>query len=193
MIPYIILSAVIFGINTIPALMPPTWALLVFFHFHYNLSFIPTIVLGAFSATAGRILLAYLSRTFLRPHLSKKVKDNYKYLGKFINSHKHLTVPIIILYAFLPIPSNQIYIAAGLAEANIWLIASSFLIGRLISYTFWVGAAHALYGGIEDVFTKYYSNSNFYIAEVAGILVLIVISMIPWKKTLVKLVKLHQG
>lgn len=187
MIPYLILSIFIFGINVVPFFMPPTWTILAFFHLHYKLEVIPTVVIGALAATAGRVLLAALSRNILRPFLPKKTKENFRYLGKFVNSHEQLTIPVIIMYAFLPIPSNQVYIAAGLAGVNLWLIAFSFFIGRLISYSFWIGAAHIIYHRLGDVFLRHYSNTKFIAVETSGIILLIAISLIPWKKIIIKL------
>lgn len=184
MVNYLIMSIFIFGINVIPAFMPPTWMLLTFFHFKYDLEFVPTILIGALSATFGRITLAVLSQRFVRPLLSKKTQENFNSLGNFLNKRAKFTVMIILTYAFFPIPSNQVFIAAGLSKANILLIAFAFFIGRLISYSFIVGAAHKVVDRLDIFFTNQFSNTKVLIFEFMGFLLLYLISQIPWKKLL---------
>lgn len=105
-------------------------------------------------------------------------------LGKFVQSHENLTIPVIITYAFLPIPSNQMFIAAGLSGLNIRVIAFSFLVGRLISYTFWISAAHKLVDSLENIFSVHYSNFWAFVIQLIGFGIIILISKINWSKYL---------
>src|SRR5260370_26033246 len=55
----LLVVAVVFGVNLLPAFGPPTWALLVFFRFRYpDIPAPALIVAGAVAATSGRLLLA---------------------------------------------------------------------------------------------------------------------------------------
>jgi len=56
---------VVFGINLLPALGPPTWAVLVFFRFRYPEIPAPALIVGgAVAAASGRLLLALAFRAF---------------------------------------------------------------------------------------------------------------------------------
>lgn len=180
---YIILFVVVFGINAIPFFMPPTWLILTFFYVRFHFLFWPTIIVGAIAAMLGRVTLAMFARTF--GHLlPKKTLENVHVLGDFAKDHTTFSIPALIVYAFLPIPSNQAFIAAGLTDIDIVWFAFSFFIGRLISYTFWVSAAHRIIGGLDSIFSQYLSRPSTFLFELAGILFLILIAIIPWKKIL---------
>ena len=181
---YILLSIIVLGMNVVPALMPPTWAVLAFFVTKYDLQIIPTVIIGAACATLGRVILANLARYFRR-YLPKDSQENYQAIGNYLNSHKKLTIPLIIIYAFFPIPSNDVYIAAGLAKVRLKIMAGSFFAGRLISYTFWVNLTQRLADNLVDIFSKHYSNLiGPVIVEIAGLLTLYIIGKIAWKKVL---------
>src|SRR2546426_6986665 len=68
---YLLLAAVVFGVNLLPAFGPPTWAVLVFFRLNSDLAAVPLVLGGALAAAAGRLLLAYGSRR-LRGRMSPK-------------------------------------------------------------------------------------------------------------------------
>jgi membrane protein DedA with SNARE-associated domain len=183
-ISYIVVFCVVFAINLVPAFMPPTWMVLAFFYIQYKLSLIPIVVIGALSATAGRIVLAHVARTFFRRLLSENSKENLEGLRLFVDKKRHISIPLMISYAFLPIPSNQVYITAGLAKVDIRIMALSFFIGRLISYTFWVGATHIVTHRLDDIFSKHLSKTNAVIAELIGLALIYLVMRINWNKVL---------
>lgn len=110
-IQYIFLGLFIYGMNIVPLFMPPTWVVLAFFYQHYHLGFVQTIVIGAATATLGRVTLAYLARNLLHGKIPKKWMKNYNDLGKYVKTHQKLTIPIMLTYAFFPISSNYMYIS----------------------------------------------------------------------------------
>lgn len=58
---YIGLALIVYIVNIIPLFMPPTWLMLAFFSIHYHLYTIPVIIIGAISATFGRVTLYWLT------------------------------------------------------------------------------------------------------------------------------------
>lgn len=181
---YIILALIVLAINIVPAFMPSTWIILSFFYIHYCLEFLPTIFLGVIMATIGRLILAVLAKNYIEPILPKKEQENMINLGKIFEINKNFTFLSILGYTFLPIPSNQLFIAAGLAKADLSLLALSFFIGRTISYTFWVNLYKDVNTNIEGTFTSYFSKSGMYLAEIFGFVILYAISKINWGKVL---------
>lgn len=183
---YLLLFLVIFCINIIPAFMPPTWMILTFFYITFDIKLVPVVILGATGATLGRICLALLARYYFTPILSPKGKENYKALGAFLNKNRKVSIPLIISYAFIPIPSNQVYMAVGMSQADIKLFASAFFFGRIISYTFWVAAANKFQDSIVGIFTRHFASRQTILIEIGGLLALWLLSRIPWKKLLEK-------
>lgn len=172
---------VIYIVNSLPAFMPPTWMVLVFFATSLRLNPISTVILGATAAVCGRITLYYLAKYF-RNFLPKKLENNYQGLGEILSEHKTLSVPLFLTFAFYPLPSNQLFIVAGLSEINLKLLAWCFLGGRILSYGFWVGSARALNKGLEQIFTEGFRFESIIFALVTiGFLVLLP-GLIPWKK-----------
>ena len=180
----ILLAIFVYVINVVPFLMPPTWTILAFFYINFHPPFIPVIVVGAAAATLGRITLYFISKKYFRFFFSEKSLKNYSSLGKFVTKNEKFSIPIFISYAFFPISSNYVYIAAGLAEINIKILASSFFVGRLISYSFWVAASHFAVTRIEDIFSSHINNIGAIIVEVVGLLIVVVIGRINWGKIL---------
>lgn len=184
--PYVLLASIVLGLNTIPAFMPPTWTVLAFFVIKYNLELLPVVLIGATFATLGRVILASISGKYFRRFLSNDSKDNYTSLGKYLDSHEHITIPLVLLYSFSPISSNYIFIAAGLTKMRLKLLAGSFFVGRLISYTFWVYTTHKLSDNLTDLFGRHFARTGSIILELVGLLIIFLIGKIAWKKILKK-------
>ena len=181
---YILLFILIFIINVVPAFMPPTWIILSFFYVNNDLLFLPTIILGVIAATSGRIVLALISKYWLKKVLPISFYSNYEYLGEYLKEHTKLTLPIVFGYAFSPISSNSLFIMAGLSNLNLKLIASSFFIGRLISYSFWITASHQLSNRLDTIFTGTFSNLNTFISALISMGIVVIIGRINWKNLL---------
>jgi len=151
---YLVLAATVLALNLLPAFAPPTWIVLVFYKFNSNLNTAAIIVIGVFSAAAGRYLLA---RSFLliRERLPTKYSDNLINLKKRLTSKKRVGTLYLFLFALSPLPSAQLFEAAALADAPLIPITAAFMLGRAISYTTSVlGAStlkrHGLRGALLD-------------------------------------------
>lgn len=184
---YVLLASLVLGLNIIPAFMPPTWTVLAFFVTKYHLLLIPVVIIGASCATLGRIILASISRKYFRRFLSADSQENYASIGAYLNRHSKITIPLVLVYAFLPIPSNDVFIAAGLAKVRIKLLAGSFFVGRLISYTFWVSITQRFSDNLSDIFSRHYAKTGSIILEIVGLLLIYLIGKIAWKKILKKI------
>ncbi len=180
---YVTLAIVILVINIVPLLMPPTWSVLAFFYIKDHLDLLHTVILGAVFATIGRIILYWLSKKYFRKLLSKRSKQNYLDLGKYLNRKKHLTILGILTYAFFPIPSNQVFIAAGLASFDIKILATCFFLGRLISYSFWVSLTARLSSQLAPLYNLTTAKITI---EIFGLIILILLSQIPWGRYILK-------
>lgn len=182
----IYLSLVLFvaAMNAAPFFMPPTWIVLVFFTSNYNLPLVPTVIAGALAATTGRVVLALLAKTGLRRFIPKRLLTNYDDLGRYFRENDKLSIPVLFAYAFPPIPSNQVFIIAGLTSLPLLTVAGAFFVGRLISYTFWVSTASHITNGLGSIFTQELSQVGAIVIQLIGFAAIIWIGRVNWRKVL---------
>lgn len=100
------------------------------------------VLIGALAATAGRLVLARLSRVIVRQRLLREsTRHNVDTIKAALEQHRTLTFGVFLIYAFGPLPSNYLFIAYGLTALKLRLVTVPFFLGRLVSYSFWVFAA----------------------------------------------------
>jgi uncharacterized membrane protein YdjX (TVP38/TMEM64 family) len=139
---YAIALGVVFGVNLLPAFGPPTWALLVFFSLDFDLPAVPLIVGGALAAAAGRFLLANGARR-LRPRFSVARRERLARAEAALTAKQSRVAAGLGLFALSPLPSGQLFVAAGLMTVPLVPLTAAFFAGRLISYSVYVTAASA--------------------------------------------------
>lgn len=139
---YALVAAVVFGVNLMPAFGPPTWAVLVFFTLNGGEALAPLVLIGAGAAASGRLLLALGFRR-LGGHVSDRQRANLEAAGKMLGRDRKRSVAGLALFALSPLPSAQLFEAAGLIGVGLKPLTAAFFAGRLVSYTLYVGGAHA--------------------------------------------------
>jgi hypothetical protein len=143
MLPYIEVAAVVFAVNLLPAFGPPTWAVLVLFHLTRDLAPVPLVAVGAVAAASGRFVLAVGTRR-LKPHLPKRYVANAEAAGRLVTERRRAAVAGLALFAVSPLPSAQLFEAAGLADVRLVPLTLAFSAGRVVSYSIYVAGAAAL-------------------------------------------------
>ena len=139
---YVVLVAVVLGVNVLPAFGPPTWAVLVFFRLDEHLGVLPLILLGAVAAAGGRTLLALAFRR-LRNRISAKHTANLAAAGKVLTRDRKRSAAGLALFALSPLPSAQLFEAAGLIGVALTSLTAAFFAGRLVSYTLYIEGDNA--------------------------------------------------
>ena len=161
---------IIFTLNVVPAFAPPTWMALSWIGFeHPQYNPFGVALFGAAAATAGRVVLAKLSRTIIRQRfMSEASRANIEVIREAIDGHRALTAGTFLFFAFSPFASNFLFIAYGLTSSPLRLVAIPFFLGRFISYSFFVFAASevsqrlALNGSdAQNYFGIYFVASQF--------------------------------
>lgn len=140
---YLALVAVVFAFNLLPAFAPPTWSVLVFFSLNSDISPVALVALGAISAAFGRMVLAYATG-LLRSRVSAKQRTNLEAAGEFLNQRTSHHIVGLLLFAISPLPSAQLFEAAGLIGARIIPLTAAFFTGRIVSYSFYVAGSQTL-------------------------------------------------
>ena len=172
-----------FVINLVPAFMPPTWSVLAVFKVTTDAPLLPLTVGGAAASAAGRTLLALSSRK-LRGFLPKKDQENAEALGGFIRRHGAWGTAIVFFGCLGPLPSNALFIAAGLGRVRLLPVVVAFWISRSIADTFWVWSADAIAEGAGSVFRDQVTSWQGIAVQVLGLLLVVGVFRLPWAKWL---------
>lgn len=137
---YLILFAVVFGINLLPAFGPPTWTIIVLFGVNSGLPLVGLVPVAALASSSGRYLLAHGFRLFAS-RLSARTRANLAAARAAFERQRHGGLLALAFFAVSPLPSAQQFGAVGLAGVRILPFTLAFFVGRLVSYTFYAGGA----------------------------------------------------
>jgi hypothetical protein len=140
---YVLVALVVFGVNLMPAFAPPTWAVLVVLRLNADLAPVPLVLVGAVAAATGRFVLAVAFR-HLSVLLPARYVTNTRAAGDMLMSSRKGSVVGLGLFALSPLPSAQLFEAAGLMAVRLVPLTLAFFAGRLVSYSLYVAGASAV-------------------------------------------------
>jgi len=182
----LLVVAVVFGVNLLPVFGPPTWAVLVFFRFRYPEIPAPAlIVAGAVAAASGRLLLALAFRA-LGTKLPAKRQESLQVLGHAFGESRRGLLASFALFAVAPLPSAQMFEAAGLARIRLGHLLAAFFVGRLVSYSIYVSTASAAHQKLSRVFSKGLLSPQAITTELIGVALVIAMVVIDWPSVIDK-------
>jgi uncharacterized membrane protein YdjX (TVP38/TMEM64 family) len=177
---YALVIGAVFAINLLPAFGPPTWAVLVLFSLHGDYVAPALVLLGALAAAAGRLLLAQGTRR-LSDRIPERQRENLRAAGELFAQRRGRSIAFLTLFAVSPLPSAQLFEAAGLMSVRLLPLTAAFFAGRIVSYSIYVGGASAL--GDTDTGKVLLSNltSPWALAfEVAMLGLLVLLARVDW-------------
>ena len=146
---YLAVAAIIFALNLLPAFGPPTSAVLVALTLSFDLASAPLIAAGAVGAAGGRFTLATVTRRF-RPRLSQERRRHLEAAEKALLARPRRSVAALGLFALSPVPSGQLFVAAGLMRVRLLPLVAAFFAGRVVSYSIYVTGASAVKDTVGD-------------------------------------------
>jgi membrane protein YqaA with SNARE-associated domain len=173
--------AVVFAVNLLPAFGPPTWAVLVFFRLTYDVPAVPLILCGAVAAALGRLTLATVTRHF-RGRLPAEKRENLEHAEQTLIGTRGKAAAGLGLFALSPIPSAQLFVAAGLLTVPLVPLTAAFFAGRLVSYTIYVAAASAASASLGDVFQKAIASPLGIVLQILMLVGLVALYRIDWAR-----------
>lgn len=176
----VLVYLLVIAMNVVPAFMPATWTVLTFFRLVYQLPLLPLSLGGAISATLGRFLLARLSAAFGERFLTPGQREKMARLGRYLEEKRELTLATILLFAFGPIPSNQLFIAAGLTGTDLRLVLPPFLLGRLVSYTVLVYLTTQATTTLAELFARSFRGPMNVAVQILGLALLALLTVLDW-------------
>jgi len=178
---YVALFAIVLAINLLPAFGPPTWTVLVFTRLHWHLDPVALVVTGAIAATVGRYLLARLSRHF-RGRLPGSMRANLADAQALVDQRRVGALAIFGLFVVSPLPSAQLFVAAGLLEVPLVALSVAFLVGRLVSYTIYVSIATLADRHLGGVVANAFGSPWSIGIQVALLVVVCLLPLVRWRR-----------
>jgi uncharacterized membrane protein YdjX (TVP38/TMEM64 family) len=176
---YLVMAAVVFGVNLLPAFGPPTWAVLVFYRLNSSLAAVPLVAIGAVSAASGRFVLATVSRRF-RGRMSQKRRESLAAAQEALSGSRGKAYAGLALFALSPVPSAQLFVAAGLLTVALVPLTLAFFAGRLVSYSIYVAGASAARQSLGSVFNKAISSPWGIAAQVVMLIGIVLLLRVDW-------------
>jgi uncharacterized membrane protein YdjX (TVP38/TMEM64 family) len=143
LIEYLILFAIVFGVNLMPAFGPPTWSIIVLYGINSNLPVVEIVLVAAAAAALGRFVLANAFR-FLGQRVSQKTRDNLAAAREAFERNRRNAILGLGLFALSPVPSAQLFEAAGLAGVRLAGFTAAFFLGRIVSYSIYAYSAEQI-------------------------------------------------
>jgi hypothetical protein len=175
--------AAVFAINLLPAFGPPTWAVLVFFRLSYGLAAVPLILGGAVAAASGRLTLAAVARRF-RSRMSPERLRSLAAAEEALTASRGRAWTGLGLFAISPLPSAQLFVAAGLLTVPLVPLTAAFFAGRLVSYTIYVAVASAAAHSLRGVLEKTVASPLGIALELGMLVLLVVLYRVDWTRLL---------
>ena len=185
----IYLIAVVFVCDSAPAFAPPTWTLLVFFALNTQLPAWLIVTAGAISAGVGRYFLARLSG-LLRYKINGKALRNLQSAQRVLEEKSTRKYATLIFFVISPLPSAQLFEAAGLIGAKILPLTIAFFSGRLVTYSFYVAGASLLKNmGFGDLIANQFTSMWAITFQLVMIALVLLLTKINWMNLRIRKIK----
>jgi membrane protein YqaA with SNARE-associated domain len=181
---WLTVAVIAVGLNVVPAFMPPTWSVLAYFHVREGLAVLPLAVVGALGATLGRAALALGSRAVGARVLPCRWRANIEVLVDELKRRRELGLSALALFALGPVPSNQLFIAAGIARAPLLPILAVFAVARFISYLIWINAGSIAATSLTELLSPRLGATVTTAIQIAGFIFLLVMMQLDWRRIL---------
>ena len=189
---YLILAGAVLGVNLLPAFGPPTWAVLVYFRLQSSLPVVPLVLLGAVAAASGRLVLAHASRRF-RGRLSPAHIEHLKAARDTLAGGRKRAAAGLGLFALSPVPSAQLFVAAGLVAAPLLPLTLAFFAGRLVSYSIYVAAASAAKHSFGSILRGSFTSPLGIALQVLMLAALVALLRVDWARALTRNARRRHG
>ena len=173
---------IVFAINLLPAFGPPTWAVLVFVRFQWQ--DIPPAARSPVARWPRRaVVWSWPSAPVSSADGSlPERRANLEALGQTLAKSKSGVVASLAVFVFSPLPSAQMFMAAGLADIPLLPLAGAFLIGRSVSYTIYVTGATAAQETVNRLLSQGQTSASAIAIQLASLAAVLLMIKIDWIK-----------
>ena len=183
---YLIFFLIVLGVNLMPACGPPTWSIIILYGLNSKLPVPALVLIGALAAASGRFLLAHAFR-LLADRLPEKTRRNLAAASEALGRRKRNAILGLGLFALSPLPSAQLFEAAGLTKVRLLPFTAAFFAGRVVSYSIYAFSAHHIReSSLGDAFRRSLTNPVGIALQLAMLGLIVLLSQIDWEKRLRK-------
>jgi uncharacterized membrane protein YdjX (TVP38/TMEM64 family) len=183
MVNVLLVFVVVFAVNLLPAFGPPTWTVLVALRLGLDVAPVPLVAVGALGAASGRWALAR-GAWHLRDRLSDDRRASLEALRTAVVHRPAGAIAGLVLFALSPVPSAQLFVAAGLTGTRLGPLVLAFFSGRVVSYSVYVGAASAAAASLGDSLLDGMRSPAGIAAQLAMLAMLAALLKIDWRRVL---------
>jgi membrane protein YqaA with SNARE-associated domain len=181
---YALLFLIVFAIHLAPAFTPPTWPVIALYALNTRLPMPLLVVTAAIAAALGRYVLGRLSNIF-EHRFPQRLRRNLDAAGELIERRPANRWIGLALFVFAPLPSAQLFEAAGLIGVRLWPCALAFFVGRLGYYTLYAFTARQLSASsLHDDFRDRLTSPVGVAVQLLVIAGLILLMRIDWSRWL---------
>jgi membrane protein DedA with SNARE-associated domain len=144
-----------------------------------HLPLLPLTVGGAVASAAGRVALARLAN-LAGDRLPDKDRKNALALATFMDKHPRWQDAIVVAYSLGPLPSNSLFIAAGLGRLRLRRVVLWFCVCRAISNTIWVSTVSVATRSMGDIFRNALTSPRSIATQIVSAVLVIAVVRLPW-------------
>jgi membrane protein YqaA with SNARE-associated domain len=181
---YLTLFIIVLGVNLIPAFGPPTWSIIALYVFNSDLNEPAIVVVGALAAALGRYILGHSFR-LLGGYLPQKTRHNIGLARLALERRRRSTMLALLFFALSPLPSAQLFEAAGLAGLRLLPFTTAFFLGRIVSYSLYAFTAKEIRdSSIGDSFRDALMSPLGLASQIVAILLLVALVRVDWQRFL---------
>ena len=181
---YLILFAIVLAVNLMPAFGPPTWSVIVLYGLNSELSLVPMVLVAALAAALGRFLLALACR-HLGGWIKGRTRRNLDAARDAIRRHRRGGLLALGLFALSPLPSAQLFEAAGLTRVPLLGFTAAFFAGRTISYSIYAAGAKGIgESSLGDSFRHALTSPLGLGLQILTIALLVAFTQVDWARRL---------
>lgn len=180
---YLIAAVLVFLVGLMPAFGPPIALVVVLLKLNWHLDPVAVVVGGALSAGGGRFLLATTTGR-LRTHLSPRRQASLRAVNEYLSRSKARSVSELAAFLLAPLPSAQMFEAAGLMGLRLAPITLAYIAGRLVSFSVYIGATTVVEQSLSSVFLDAVTSVYGLIAQFALLAMVVLLARVDWTKLL---------
>jgi membrane protein YqaA with SNARE-associated domain len=143
--------AVVFAISAVTFPFPPAWTVLACFRTYTNVPLIPLTIGGTAAAALGRVLFAWQVSKFTG-RLPADARANAQALSEAAHTRLRWPWLFVVLYSFLPLSSDPVFIAVGMGALPRRSSLVAFFLARSVYNTLMVAAVGPVVSNFADLF-----------------------------------------
>ncbi len=150
-----------------------------FFYIEFDLPLLVLSIGGALMSGVGRLVLAHES-TFAKRYFMRRQAQDLDDLGAFLEERRRWLAPATFAYALTPLPTNNLFVAAGLAEVRLSLVLIGFWAARIPADTFFVWTTDRVFTSVTDVFKGAFGSWLAIAFQLTSVTSIVLLYRLPW-------------